>query len=88
VGVTIGLLLLARLFVFLAPRLIGAAAVLGTLATVFAALAWLAVAFQAVLLGAAAVDAIDRELRRRRGATDAGASNPGGSSAARPTPGT
>jgi YihY family inner membrane protein len=64
VAVTIGLLLLARLFVFLAPRLIGAAAVLGTLATVFAALAWLALAFQAVLFGAAWIDAIDRELRR------------------------
>ena len=65
--VTIALLALARLFVFLAPRLIGAAAVLGTLATVFAALAWLALAFQAVLLGAAAIDAVDRELRRLGG---------------------
>ena len=41
------------LFAFLAPRLIGAAALLGTLATVFAALAWLALSFQALLLGAA-----------------------------------
>jgi YihY family inner membrane protein len=65
--VTIALLALARLFVFLAPRLIGAAAVLGTLATVFAALAWLALAFQAVLLGAGGIDAIDREIRRLRG---------------------
>jgi membrane protein len=54
-GVTVGLALtiLARLFAFLAPRLIGAAALLGTLATVFAALAWLALSFQALLLGAA-----------------------------------
>src|SRR6185503_13580769 len=39
-GLTVGLALslLARLFAFLAPRLIGAAALLGTLATVFAAL--------------------------------------------------
>jgi membrane protein len=54
-GVAVGLAiaLLARVFVYLAPRLIGAAALLGTLATVFAALAWLALSFQAVLLGAA-----------------------------------
>ncbi len=54
-GVTVGLALtvLARAFAFVAPRLIGAAALLGTLATVFAALAWLALSFQAVLLGAA-----------------------------------
>ena len=54
-GVTVGLVLtlVARLFAFLAPRLIGAAALLGTLATVFAALAWLALSFQAILLGAA-----------------------------------
>jgi uncharacterized BrkB/YihY/UPF0761 family membrane protein len=62
-GVTIGLALtiLARLFAFVAPRLIGAAALLGTLATVFAALAWLALSFQALLLGAAWVrDRADR----------------------------
>jgi membrane protein len=62
-GVTVGLVLtiLARLFAFLAPRLIGAAALLGTLATVFAALAWLALSFQALLLGAAWVrDRVER----------------------------
>jgi membrane protein len=54
-GVAVGLALeiVARLFAFLAPRLIGAAALLGTIATVFAALAWLALSFQAILLGAA-----------------------------------
>jgi uncharacterized BrkB/YihY/UPF0761 family membrane protein len=51
VGVVLTFLL--RLFVFVAPRLIGAAALLGTLASVFAALAWLSLSFQAVLLGAA-----------------------------------
>jgi membrane protein len=45
--------LLARVFVFLAPRLIGAAATIGALATAFAALAWLGLSFQAILLGAA-----------------------------------
>ena len=54
-GIAAGLALtvLARVFVFLAPRLIGAAALLGSLATAFAALAWLALSFQALLLGAA-----------------------------------
>ena len=56
------LTVLGRAFVFLAPRLIGSAALLGTLATVFAALAWLALSFQAVLIGAAWVR--DRSARR------------------------
>jgi len=58
-AVSISLVAIVRLFVFLAPRLIGAAAVLGTLATVFVALAWLSITFQAVLLGAAWVHARD-----------------------------
>jgi uncharacterized BrkB/YihY/UPF0761 family membrane protein len=57
------LTILLRLFVFVAPRLIGAAALLGTLASVFAALAWLALSFQALLLGAAWM--ADREVARR-----------------------
>jgi membrane protein len=54
-GVFAGLALtvVARVFAFLAPRLIGSAALLGTIATVFAALAWLALSFQAILLGMA-----------------------------------
>ena len=61
IGVGLALTILARLFVYLAPRLIGSAALLGTLATVFAALAWLALSFQALLLGAAWVkDRVDR----------------------------
>jgi membrane protein len=62
-GITVGLALtvVARVFAFLAPRLIGAAALIGTLATAFAALAWLALSFQALLLGAAWVrDRADR----------------------------
>jgi membrane protein len=62
-GVTVGLTLalVARLFAFLAPRLIGAAALIGTLTAVFAALAWLSLSFQAILLGAAWVrDRTDR----------------------------
>ena len=54
-GIAAGLALtvVARVFAFLAPRLIGAAALVGALATAFAALAWLALSFQAILLGAA-----------------------------------
>lgn len=54
-AVTIALLLTiaARAFVFIVPRLIGAASSLGTLATAFAALAWLGLTFQAILIGAA-----------------------------------
>jgi membrane protein len=62
-GIAAGLALtvVARVFAFLAPRLIGAAALVGTLATAFAALAWLALSFQAILLGAAWVrDRADR----------------------------
>lgn len=53
-GITVGIVLtvVARLFAFLAPRLLGSAALLGTLATAFAALAWLALSFQAILIGA------------------------------------
>lgn len=54
-GISAGLALtvLARVFIFVAPKLIGAAAFIGTLATAFAALAWLGLSFQAILLGAA-----------------------------------
>jgi len=55
------LTLFARVFVFVAPRLIGAAALLGALASVFAALAWLQLSFQALLIGAAWT--ADREAR-------------------------
>lgn len=53
IAVGLALTLLLQAFVFLAPRLVGAAALLGTIATVFAALAWLSLSFQAILLGAA-----------------------------------
>jgi len=64
-GVVIGVVLtvVARLFAFLAPRLIGAAALVGTLATVFAALAWLALSFQAILVGAAWVREREEQAR-------------------------
>jgi membrane protein len=58
----IALTILASVFVFVAPRLIGAAAFIGTLATAFAALAWLSLSFQALLFGAAWVR--DRAARQ------------------------
>ena len=51
--VALVLVVATRAFVFIAPRLIGAAAAIGTLATAFAALAWLGLSFQAILVGAA-----------------------------------
>lgn len=76
-GIAIGLVLTitARLFAFLAPRLIGMAALLGTLATVFAALAWLALSFQAILIGAAWVR--DREDKARDAAVRSAAEDAG-----------
>jgi membrane protein len=61
--VGVALIVLIDVFVFLAPRLIGAAALLGTIATVFAALAWLSLSFQAILLGAAWVGERDAASR-------------------------
>jgi membrane protein len=63
--VGVGLTALGRVFVFLAPRLIGSAALLGALATAFAALAWLSLSFQLVLLGAAWVRDRENALRAR-----------------------
>ena len=57
--------LFARVFVFVAPRLIGAAAAIGTIATAFAALAWLGISFQALLIGAAWVS--ERAARESAG---------------------
>jgi len=51
--VGIVLTVLVQGFVFLAPRLIGSAALLGTIAVLFAALAWFSLSFQALLIGAA-----------------------------------
>lgn len=64
-AVLVGLVLAlaTRLFVIIAPRLIGAAAVFGSLAAVFIALAWFGATFQMLLVGAAWV--ADRAERRR-----------------------
>ena len=73
VGVLI--VLLSQLFVFLAPRLVGIAALAGSLATAFIALAWLSFTFQALLYGAAWVRVRDDHAPR-------GGVSPGGSRSA------
>jgi membrane protein len=47
------IVVLSQLFLFLAPRVLSATAIAGSLATAFIALAWLSLTFQALLLGAA-----------------------------------
>jgi YihY family inner membrane protein len=51
--VAIVVVALSQAFAFLAPRLVGAAALAGSVATAFIALAWLSFTFQALLYGAA-----------------------------------
>ena len=53
VVIGVGLTLLTQLFSYIAPRIIGAAAVYGTFVAIFAAMIWLAFGFQLLLLGAA-----------------------------------
>ena len=73
----------AQLFTFIAPRLVGFAALFGTFVTIFALLAWLAISFNMLILGASwtrvravarsqpdvppAVDGRMTPARRRRG---------------------
>lgn len=54
-GLVIGIaiVLLTQLFAMFAPRIVGVAAIVGSLAVVFIALAWLSLLFQLLLLGAA-----------------------------------
>lgn len=51
--VGIAIVVLTQIFTFLVPRLVGVAALAGSLASAFIALAWLAFSFQALLYGAA-----------------------------------
>ena len=47
------IVVLSQVFARLVPLLVGAAAIVGSLATAFVALAWLSFSFQALLYGAA-----------------------------------
>jgi len=61
----VAIVLLSQLFLFLAPRLIGAALLAGSLATAFVALAWLSFTFQVLLLGASWVRVRDDPVAAR-----------------------
>ena len=61
--VGVAIILLSQLFLFVAPRLVGAAALAGSLATAFIALAWLSFTFQMLLYGAAWVRVRDDRER-------------------------
>lgn len=52
VMVGLALMLVTQLFSFIAPRLIGVAALFGTFAALFAAMLWMALCFQLLLIGA------------------------------------
>jgi uncharacterized BrkB/YihY/UPF0761 family membrane protein len=53
IAVGVAIVILSQIFVALVPRLVGVAALAGSLASAFIALAWLSFTFQAVLYGAA-----------------------------------
>ena len=57
------IIVLSQIFTFLVPRLVGVAALAGSLASAFIALAWLSFTFQALLYGAAWVRVRDRNER-------------------------
>ena len=48
----IGLAGFAQLFTFIAPKMVGFAALFGTFVTIFALLAWMAISFNMLILGA------------------------------------
>jgi membrane protein len=74
--VGVAVVVLAQVFTFLVPRLVGSVAFAGSLAAAFIALAWLSFTFQALLYGAAWVRVRD-EARSVLGGT-AAATEPGG----------
>jgi membrane protein len=81
VAAGLAIVALSRLFLFVAPRLIGAALITGSLATAFVALAWLSFTFQALLLGAAWVRVRDdRSVAAESSSALAGAAAPAESS--------
>jgi uncharacterized BrkB/YihY/UPF0761 family membrane protein len=59
----VAIVALSQLFLFVAPRLLSAALLTGSLATAFVSLAWLSFTFQVLLLGAAWVRVRDDGLR-------------------------
>jgi uncharacterized BrkB/YihY/UPF0761 family membrane protein len=60
--VGIAIVVLSQVFTFLVPRLVGVAALAGSIASAFVALAWLSFTFQALLYGAAWVRVREGQL--------------------------
>ena len=73
--VGIAIVVLSQIFMALVPRLVGVAALAGSLASAFIALAWLSFTFQALLYGAAWVRVRD-EAADRAGSAGLGRSAP------------
>jgi membrane protein len=79
VVVGIAVVILSQIFTFLVPRLVGVAALAGSLASAFIALAWLSFGFQALLYGAAWVRVRDEWAPRSAGLSGAAPpAEPGG----------
>jgi membrane protein len=82
--VGIAVVVLSQVFMLLVPRLVGVAALAGSLASAFIALAWLSFSFQAILYGAAWVRVRDELTDRAKAAESAdlrgpaAAAEPGG----------
>jgi membrane protein len=82
--VGIAIVILSQIFMLLVPRLVGVAALAGSLASAFIALAWLSFTFQAILYGAAWVRVRDELADREQAAesadlrSPAAAAEPGG----------
>ena len=66
--VGVAFVVLTQVFTFLVPRLVGVAALAGSIASAFVALAWLSFSFQALLYGAAWVRVREDERRARESA--------------------
>lgn len=76
IAVGVAILVLSQVFITLVPRLVGVAALAGSLASAFIALAWLSFTFQALLYGAAWVRVRDEFADRAASAALRGPAAP------------
>ena len=74
--VGVAFVVLTQVFTFLVPRLVGVAALAGSIASAFVALAWLSFSFQALLYGAAWVRVREDDRRARESAALGGTAAP------------
>ena len=74
--VGIAVVILSQVFSLLVPRIVGVAALAGSVASAFIALAWLSFTFQALLYGAAWVRVRDEDADRDGSATSLGLGGP------------